>query len=241
MVLLACLTAMFAGCAGWNKLTVPLAEIDRPLIDPTGTWSTSPQIGYHIISEDTITYRSVDLAGWFVASYSLTNNLSLPFIPLPYLTWQLTKSALADTTRRYKWQFAVGGGITAFSQASISGRVRLDWKKRISPSVWYSGHLSDGGTDQWGPPQLRLIYKYVEFSNGIGFQLSSKASVATAASVTYWTEPMSHPSIYYTGGTSLSFQYRFTPYFGINAGSVITVFQHYYTGVNTFVGTTFFW
>jgi hypothetical protein len=230
-------------CAGPTKMSVPLAEIDRPIVDPKGTWSVEPAVSAFLEVRDTVTYRGISYTSLFrndvfaslmvgTASYSLTDNLSLPYIPYPYLVWQLSKSPLIDTTVRYKWQFALAGGMTGLDRGYAYANIRFAWKKRLSPSAWYQGNIYEplgytfGKGITSGSPQV---------SNAIGFQLSPKAAVLSALAL-YYTGT-------HSGGTgSFNFHYSFSKWFSLNVGSGIGIYDDRSETEMTFnIGSEFYW
>jgi hypothetical protein len=216
-------------CTGSNKLLVPNAEIDRPIVDPKGTWSIKPTIKASVAVQDSSASRSITLGNWLFPSYSLTNNLSLPFIPFPYLVWQLTKSPLVDTTAIYKWQFALSGGMTGYSRVEgVSGDMQFSWKKRLSPSTWYLGSLAPFfiGHNAW----MGAAYGIGGFGigplvNGVGFQLSPKADVITMLSLGWPPDSHSPPRNPFSGTGSFAFHYSFSPWFAINVGAALREFE----------------
>jgi hypothetical protein len=243
MIPLLILVVVCLGCSSANKLRVPLAEIDRPIVAPKGTWSADRGVGVYLDVRDTVSYRGIIFNDPFLtysfvgalvtpASYSLTDNLSLPCIPFPYLVWQLTKSPLVDTNVRYKWQFALAGGVTNILEKLAYGNIRFAWKKRLSPSAWYQGAINEplGYTSGKG-----IIAGSPQVSNAVGFQLSPKASVLSALAL-YYTG--SH-----TGGTgSFNLHYSFYQWFSLNVGSGIGIYNDRNETAMTFnIGSEFYW
>jgi hypothetical protein len=236
-----CITMLCMGCAGSKKMRVPLAEIDRPLVEPKGTWSAKPSIWVNVFAQDSIAYRNIGLGNLIFPSYSLTDNLSLPYIPFPYLIWQLTKSPLLDTTARYKWQFALSGGMTGYSLLSgVSGDIRTVWKKRLSPSIWYQGGLiwRLGYISHKGWTLDEPSYA----TNGICFQLSPKADVVSSISI-YYAGNYDYHSLTIknlAGIGSFNFHYSFSPWVSINVGSRLDMRQGA-MGMGMNVGSEFYW
>jgi hypothetical protein len=234
-----CIVMLCMGCAGPNKMRMPLAEIDRPIVDPKGTWSIKPGVSTAIAIIDTVTYRSFTIGDYdglfFYPSYSLTDNLSLPYIPFPYLVWQLTKSPLVDTTARYKWQFALGAGTTGIWPDFARGKIEFLWKKRLSPAVWYEGGINSFfAYIYYGK---KMITQPPGISNMIGFQLSPKASVESSIGLVYvggynWL----------AGSGAFNFHYCFSQWFSLNVGSGMGFApSRKATSIDLNIGSEFYW
>jgi hypothetical protein len=236
------------GCAGSKKMHMPLAEIDRSLVNPKGTWSVAPGVGAYISVMDTIAYRGISYFGLIqpTSSYSFTHNLQLSFAThflgyiFPSLTWQLTKSPYVDTTMRYKWQFALNASTTIgrYMFDSFDGSIRLGWKKRLSPSVWYGGGISSDFF--WND----FSFISCDASNKIGFQLSPKASVSSGIGLSYGhifgENPYGYKRNSYGYSGSFDFQYAFSPWFTLRIGSGISGGQKS-TSISLDAGGTFYW
>jgi hypothetical protein len=240
-----CIVMLCIGCAGSKKMRMPLAAIDRPIVDPKGTWSVAPSIGAYISTSDTVAYRGISYNRMLLppVSYSFTDNLKIfsnTFFS-PTLVWQLTKSPLVDTSARYKWQVALSAGTSWFGIYNFSGSVGLSWKKRLSPSVWYSGDMTGYLAKEQGK---RISVKDGSTYNGIGFQLSQKANVRTGISLYYadfYPEYYHFPTLYNVGYSGyFTFQYVFTPWFSLDVGSGIYGYRKE-TGIDLSVGGQFFW
>ncbi len=225
-------------------MSVPLAEIDRPIVDPKGTWSVEPSVSGFLEVRDRVTYRGISYTSVFrndvfasllvgTASYSLTDNLSLPYIPYPYLVWQLTKSPLVDTTVRYKWQFALGGGASTIDPSGAYCSLRFSWKKRLSPSAWYQGNIYEALNYSF--PKGTATESFPTVSNAIGFQLSPKAAVLSALALYYTGN--------HSGGTgSFNFHYSFSNWFSLNVGSGIGIYDDRNETEMIFsIGSEFYW
>jgi hypothetical protein len=236
-----CMAMLCIGCAGSKKMRMPLAEIDRSIVNPKGTWSVAPSIAAYISTSDTVTYRGIDYYRLLEPPvyYSFTNNLQLHSYPFfsPTLVWQLTKSPYVDTSARYKWQVALAAGTNWFGLHNLAGNVGLHWKKRLSPSVWYAGNMVGYWAKDSGK---RILVPGGNTSNGIGFQLSPKASVATGLGLFYAGDYhfLIINDIGYSG--NFNFQYAFSPWFSLNVDSGITGYRKV-IGMNVGIGSEFFW
>jgi len=239
-----CMIMVCIGCTGANKMRVPMAEIDRPIVDPKGTWSSHPLINAYLIATDTVTYRGVNWVALLfpTSAYSLTNNLSiaLPSNSLrPTLTWQLTKSPLIDSGARYKWQIALSAdyGMNGAQANDYYGSLRIITKKLLSNSVWYSGGIYS-------------FYKrlnenhtiYGNIFNGLGFQVSEKADVVMSLGLTipdyhkFTTREDENIAAY----GNFNFHYSFVPWFGINIGSSLGTYKGS-TQMEMSGSTEFYW
>lgn len=236
------LVVICIGCSSANKLRVPLAEIDRPIVDPKGTWSVKPSLTLSVFTQDTFASRGGNVGNLIVPrfGYSLTDNLSLPYIPFPYLVWQLTKSPLVDTTERYKWQCAISGGMNGYNQLlGVTGDIQFYWKKRLFPSVWYLGEIYC----PWGDIFHRGMWEAAQVPqviNGVGFQLSQKADVVTRLSVAYFGNYLSFTTRDFSGVGNLTFHYSFSPWFSINFGSSLEM-RKGAMGMSMNIGNEFYW
>jgi hypothetical protein len=250
------------GCVGTNKMRMPLAEIDRPLVNPKGTWSARPQLSAYITTNDSITYRGYDLRRWANPSYSITDNLALIDLPFPYfiypgprstpniqfptIVWQLTKSPLVDTMARNKWMFALSEGTNLVFSRSILGGYGLQWKKRLGPSVWYGGGFSGTLYYYFGEetPYYSKGTKYFSngISSGIGFQLSPKADVVSLVNIGYGAEYLNRSLkfTYWGGSGSFNFHYSFSPWFSVNYGSGLSI-EKVAMSLLMNVGGEFYW
>jgi hypothetical protein len=239
-----CIAMLLAGCGSANKMRMPLAAIDRPMVDPKGTWSMSPSIETYSITSDTIAYRGFGYTNILVPpmSYSFTDNLKLFSNNLfsPTLLWELTKSTYTDTSARYKWQLAVSAGLNFFWLYNYSGNFGLSWKKRLSPSVWYSGNVF--GT--WAKEHdKRMTIPEGGGGSAIGFQLSPRASVGNSISL-YYSDYFGHyhfPNVNDVGyNWYFNFQYDFSSWFSFYFGSGISGYQKQ-RGIESNIGGQFFW
>ena len=232
--------ALFVGFSCAERQRVPLAEIDRAIVDPKGTWSTKPGIGFSVISEDTTSYRSFSLNNLLVASYAINDNLSLPIIPYPYIIWQITKSPYADPGMRDKWQFALGAGLPNLGgrpdEYRIAGELLFIWKKRISSSIWYSGQVR--GSLFYQHP-MRWFSESGMLSNTVGFQLSQKADVVTGFACGYGFFAAKKERMAF-GEIPFGFHYNFSQYYSIYGGTNITA-NGKSTGIGVYIGNEFYW
>jgi hypothetical protein len=231
------------GCAGSNKMRMPLVTIDRALVDPKGTWSVAPRVDKYINTTDSSAYRGMAIGYLLLPpiSYAFTDNLQLTLSYLSYsaLAWQLTKSPYSDTTMRNKWQFAMEAGINYRANTGLASILGLKWKKRLSPSVWYQGNLF-GITLQDSGKYLLVTNFYT--SNKIGFQLSPKACVMSGIDISYDV----HNSYAMTHGIgcggSFDFQYAFSPWFTLDVGYQISGYQRgRVEDMGLGVGGKFYW
>jgi hypothetical protein len=236
---LTCMVMLCIGCAGSKKMRMPLAEIDRPIVDPKGTWSIKPTLSRIVAAQLETAYRGTVVGNWLFPGYSLTDNLSLPFVPFPYLIWQLTKSPLVDTTARYNWQFALSGGMTMYSQIwGVSGEIQVGWKKRLSSSVWYTGRIRGfSGNDGW----MGMNIGVGPFVNGFGFQLSPKADVVASLILHFPKDLNTPPGNNFTGTGSFVFHYTFSPWFSINVGSATSQNSNHGYQIEMSAGGEFYW
>jgi hypothetical protein len=249
IVPLALFAMLSIGCAGGNKMRVPFAAIDRPIIDPKGTWHASPSIGggigVSVLAQDTFAYRGVGLSGLILPSmgYSLTDNLALSIYPYQKLSaslvWQLTKSPLIDTTVRYKWQFALSGRMQYINRDAIYSTINFICKKRLAPSVWYTGgfYTLQGYTAGYiGFPAV---------SSGIGFQLSPKADVTPSVTLEYAGRVLAFYHIVFNkdnfiGTGSFNFHYSFSEWFSFALGTEFSI-SKLTTLMGATIGGTFYW
>ncbi len=229
------------GCAGSKKMRMPLAEIDRPIVNPKGTWSAAPGVEASVVIQDTIAYRGISYYSLLVPpmTYSFTDNFQISSYNFlsPLLVWQLTKSPYVDSSAQYKWQFALTAGFDMFGLYNLSGVLGLRWKKRLSPSVWYEGDLK-GFWRKGNGKRISVIEGRTY--NGIGFQLSPKASVMTGIHLFYAGNYhlLVINDIGYSG--VFDFQYDFSPWFSLNVGSGISGYRNV-TGMNLGIGGEFYW
>ncbi|HUI91798.1 MAG TPA: hypothetical protein VLX68_06065 [Chitinivibrionales bacterium] len=238
-VCLVCLAMLLAGCAGGKKLQVPLAEIDRPIVNPKGTWEIIPNTSIYMSAQDTVTYRGITYQGLVVppVEYSITNNILVQLNPLGYLKviGQLTKSPLLDTTKRYDWQFALD--LTLYYPSEWE-RFGIEYKKRLSPSVWNSGYL-DCSTSYHSREGWTFLSGIV--GDGFGFQLSEKADVTLGLGLSYETEFKPQFAVYYGGDGNLNFHYSFSPWFRINVGTAIEFYKEKGSELSTAGSLEFMW
>ncbi len=237
-----CVIMLCLGCAESRKMHMPLAEIDRPLVDPKGTWLVEPSVKAYIDARDTVTYRGIIYINLLLPpiSYSLTNNLSLSFSSYlsPSFAWQLTKSPLIDSTERYKWQFAISGNISGgMKQGQMN--LNLEFKKRLCASIWSTGAITSGWFYNF---HEGAWVKSASVSDGIGFQLSQKADVTSFLSFSYYNRDYHFVTIKNVSGSGyFDFHYSFSPWFSLNIGSGIYVFQSTSTEMTTSIGGEFYW
>jgi hypothetical protein len=242
IITLVCVTMLCLGCAESRKIHMPLAEIDRPLVDPKGTWSVKPSIGTYIDAMDTTTYRGIQPTNLLLppSAYSLTNNLSLSFSSFlsPSFAWQLTKSPLIDSTERYKWQFAIAGNISGGMKQGYMN-LSLDFKKRLGASVWSTAAITSG----WFYHSREGVWvKSGSVSDGIGFQLSPKADVKSSLGFSYYDSDYHVVTMKNVSGSGyFNFHYTFSPWFSLNIGSGIYVLQSNSTEMSTSIGSEFYW
>jgi hypothetical protein len=177
-------------CTAAEKQLLPLRDIDRPLNDPKGTWSSRAGLDLFYMytkpnDSSSMTLGSIPLAS-LLPGYAFTDRLFIPNVLVPNICYAVFKPCY-DSIRGFypTFQMAIGGGIGSYTFYSIqSMEMYLAWKKPFSKYWWIYGNTG-----------MRSVHHNLHWFTsgyllaGVGWQLTERSSLKSSAGINFLNTP----------------------------------------------------